>query len=425
MLDPEKSRHQSHVSHTRDRSVKLSRTALVNARPNNWLPGLDLLRASAVFLVVIGHGKSLLDEHSRLVFNWLLPMPAAWGVEFFFALSGFLIGRQWLILISRDAGSTAITHGEVKLFFAKRWLRTMPTYWLCLLLFLCLGLAEVRHPVAIWITGNIFLIASLINSPAAIPVSWTLAIEEFSYAWVGISAWIIRQPLLDKLRSTKTAIAFPAAAITIGLTARIHAASDGQWELIHHGTIQRIDALAYGILAAWAIRSGLIKPDLWPRKSRILIWSLCTATVLFIQSWIEIHTTRFIPITHGDAKIFAIFMIPSMGIVASVITTLLATRRTTKPIISQPKPIESAIREMARISYTVYLTHIPVRAFIASFGATSSIQTFCAYVISVLALGLTVYPVIEHPFMELRRKYVASQTRAQAPTGHDSTSSPH
>ena len=65
--------------------------------------GLDFLRFVAVMLVVIGHGLALLPSFGSLyeffrVFDFL-------GVEFFFVLSGFLIGAIFLRTFSENSAS--------------------------------------------------------------------------------------------------------------------------------------------------------------------------------------------------------------------------------------------------------------------------------------------------------------------------------
>jgi peptidoglycan/LPS O-acetylase OafA/YrhL len=50
------------------------------------------------------------------------------GVELFFALSGFLIGQLLLELTERDPGL-----GGWWRFMVRRWMRTLPLYLLCLL----------------------------------------------------------------------------------------------------------------------------------------------------------------------------------------------------------------------------------------------------------------------------------------------------
>src|SRR5262245_60449142 len=86
------------------------------------LPALDTLRSAAIGGVVIAH---LLPEN-------LPPMPKALsnlaefgqtGVDLFFVLSGFLIGR----ILIRDLRD----HGDVDLrrFWWRRWMRTFPAYF--------------------------------------------------------------------------------------------------------------------------------------------------------------------------------------------------------------------------------------------------------------------------------------------------------
>ena len=393
--------------------------AQIPNNPKQWLPGLDFLRASAIFLVLIGHGKILLDSHSRLLFDLIFPMPAAWGVEFFFALSGYLIGLQWLELINSKILFATDSKEEVRLFFTKRWLRTMPTYWICLVLYLCLGFSAISQSWPIWAMGNIFLISSLINIPAAIPVSWTLAIEELSYLWIGLSAWLIGQTALNKTHSDHALLIFPGMALATGTITRLYAASNNQWSLIHHGTLQRVDALAYGILAAWAINSGIISPRFWGRKTMISMWALCATLILLLQDWCDRYTVRLVPATQADALVFAVFIIPALGICSAIITGLLATQFSSRA--SQiANPAARRIQELAKVSYTIYLTHIPLRLIFSDHDSQESPAKFFAYICTAIALGAAAYPIIEGPFMALRKRYVASR-RARAVMSRDSS----
>src|SRR5436309_15907366 len=84
-------------------------------------PGLDLLRALAIIVVVIYHaalfGFKLPGRVDR--FGWI-------GVDLFFVLSGYLIGGQLLAPLSREK---PIRLGS---FFARRVLRIMPAYFFIL-----------------------------------------------------------------------------------------------------------------------------------------------------------------------------------------------------------------------------------------------------------------------------------------------------
>src|SRR5690348_15557275 len=81
-------------------------------------PGLDLLRALAVVLVVFYHGG---------LFGFRLPFHVdrfGWiGVDLFFVLSGYLIGGQLLAPFVRDRSI------ELGRFYLRRALRIMPAYF--------------------------------------------------------------------------------------------------------------------------------------------------------------------------------------------------------------------------------------------------------------------------------------------------------
>jgi hypothetical protein len=90
-------------------------------------PGLDLLRALAIIVVVVYHaalfGFKLPGRVDR--FGWI-------GVDLFFVLSGYLIGGQLLAPLGRGQ---AINLGR---FFTRRALRIMPAYFAVLAIYFLL-----------------------------------------------------------------------------------------------------------------------------------------------------------------------------------------------------------------------------------------------------------------------------------------------
>ncbi len=103
-------------------------------------PGLDLLRAFAIIVVVIYHagifGFTLPRDWHR--FGWI-------GVDLFFVLSGYLIGGQLLASLARGHPI------NLRRFFARRALRIMPAYFVILAIYFCLpSLREFPEISSLW-----------------------------------------------------------------------------------------------------------------------------------------------------------------------------------------------------------------------------------------------------------------------------------
>ena len=88
--------------------------------------GLDLLRFYAIFSVVYAHGSWLFKEIPILEYSDRVFFID--GVELFFVLSGFLIGGILLRNFSK------IEVKKILLFYKDRWFRTLPNYYLFLVI---------------------------------------------------------------------------------------------------------------------------------------------------------------------------------------------------------------------------------------------------------------------------------------------------
>src|ERR1700741_3248969 len=93
----------------------------------NRIFGLDILRTLAILLVVFSHALRFAPVAPET--HHLLELFMGYtGVELFFALSGFLIGG---ILLREN--ETAISAKSIGKFWFRRWMRTLPAYYLVLL----------------------------------------------------------------------------------------------------------------------------------------------------------------------------------------------------------------------------------------------------------------------------------------------------
>ena len=143
--------------------------------------GLDLLRAIAVMMVLTSHWTSHLGYWFDARLPPVVDIIGDIGVEIFFALSGFLIGR---ILIG-IAGSHP-TWRDFRVFMIRRGLRTLPLYFLWLAILLCVF--PPKQDALITAVRFLTLTQNLI---AAMPtdyyfaVTWSLTIEEWFYLLFG------------------------------------------------------------------------------------------------------------------------------------------------------------------------------------------------------------------------------------------------
>ena len=220
---------------------------LPHAHARNF--GLDIIRAAAILLVMVSHWSNNIlfwfgiKPDGRIFFSGDL------GVELFFALSGFLIGQ---ILISQAGQNPSLSN--LRVFLVRRWLRTLPLYFLVLiLLLLFFPPAELVLRYALkfgTLTQNLF------KPPPPgwwYAVSWSLAVEEWFYLLFGCAVF-----LSFRIFRAGWAI-WPPTAIFILVPLALRLGVPG-FSLDAGGMGQmvffRMDAIAYGVAMAQLYRQG-------------------------------------------------------------------------------------------------------------------------------------------------------------------------
>jgi peptidoglycan/LPS O-acetylase OafA/YrhL len=215
----------------------------VTATPQPRIAGLDLLRAAAILAVLVMHMANRIATEQ----GWPIP---AWsrslgyfGVELFFILSGFLIGRILIGIAAANPGPR-----DWAIFLTRRWMRTLPLYfaWLILLL--------VVTPPPEFISTAARYLTFRQNLLWPVPggwfsVSWSLAVEEwfyllFSAVLLALSATRVRGALLW------SCLLF----VTLPLAVRIFLiAPDAPFDTgMRQIALARLDAIAFGVMMASA-----------------------------------------------------------------------------------------------------------------------------------------------------------------------------
>src|SRR5437667_6775758 len=134
-------------------------------------PGLDLLRALAIIVVVIYHaalfGFKLPGRVDR--FGWI-------GVDLFFVLSGYLIGGQLLAPLAREQ---SIKLGR---FFGRRVLRIMPAYFVILAVYFLLPSWREYPDMAQPLWKFLLSVQNIaLHGGTAFSHAWSLAVEDQFY----------------------------------------------------------------------------------------------------------------------------------------------------------------------------------------------------------------------------------------------------
>jgi peptidoglycan/LPS O-acetylase OafA/YrhL len=226
-----------------------------------YMPHLDGLRAVAVFAVLIHHflgPKNLLNR----IFPW-----GAIGVRLFFVLSGFLITGILLACRERLAARGGLWP-TLRDFYARRFLRIFPAYYLTLAGAALLGVAVVREHGWWYVAylSNVHM-ALMQDWPGRVSHFWSLAVEEQFYvvwpwlilflpwrALVPVVAGLVAVAPLFRATALATlgpagrwwATIFPLACVdSLGIGALLALAADGR------ARIQR------SALLGWSLRVGL------------------------------------------------------------------------------------------------------------------------------------------------------------------------
>jgi peptidoglycan/LPS O-acetylase OafA/YrhL len=167
---------------------------IIRTKVLDYVPSLDFIRALAIFLVIYQHSKPA----SYIVIE---PM----GVTLFFVLSGYLITRILLYEKRQILNGTASFSEVIKIFYLKRSLRIFPIYYLMItFLFVINKFVKIDiegNPIYyITYTSN-FLIFRDQDWIGMLSHTWSLCVEEqFYFVWPfiilllpekGLKKWMI------------------------------------------------------------------------------------------------------------------------------------------------------------------------------------------------------------------------------------------
>lgn len=353
---------------------------------SNRIFGLDIVRTLAIILVVLVHGSFMLTGTILDGFPYFKMID---GVDMFFVLSGFLIGG---ILLKEINKPKKFNRNDLLRFWKRRWFRTLPNYYLVLLLnYLVVKYGIINEDIEQF---NFHFISFTQNFSTPFYgffwESWSLSIEE----WFYIITPIIIYTLLRVLTPKQSFLVATIIIITFPILYRIYIFDENidhfWWDVTFRKTIlSRLDSIGYGLLLSWVfyyygIFWSKIKLPSFILGVILLVFILNTklgANPIYKQviylSLVPISVMLLIPFAHSYKK--------SKGYIAY------------------------AVQHISKISYSMYLINLAlvaevIRDNFAPQGGFDGIFKYTIYWVIVIGVSSLMYKYFEKPMMDLRDK---------------------
>ena len=366
-------------------------------------PGLDLLRALAIIVVVIYHAGIMGFPMPGRVHRW------GWiGVDLFFVLSGYLIGGQLM------SAARSRTHSELacnqptnlKRFFARRALRIMPAYLVILAIYIFLPSWREYPEMYPWWKFLLSIQNIALHGGTAFSHAWSLAVEDQFYLTLPFI-------LLFVNRWPRAAIMLPCVIFVAGIFLRTFLAYQHPAEIsgvafrdyqawIYYPTWTRLDPLVFGVALA-AIEK--FRPQWWKRLMDHAIWLWLPGLALIVFA-LWLGEGEYLTITS------VICQFPLLAIAFAAL--LICAQSDRLPLRHVRIPGAAFI---ASIAYSAYLTQKLVIHFVGEFCFQHDIDpksglALIGVQLAVYTAATVIFLLVERPFLQLRHRITPRSSRS-------------
>lgn len=365
--------------------------------------GLDILRASAIMLVLLTHGVYYFTD-SWNMFHVIKYFPD--GVSIFFVLSGFLIGN----ILIKTMNKKDLGFGDLKNFWIRRWFRTLPAYYfvLCMLFVSSWLIGGNERPIGEYIKYFFFLQAFQDGKCTLYQESWSLCVEEFFYLIVPAFLFFFTKMARIKVRKV---LAFSALFVIVAGTLftifkiSTHSyTTNEQWDIFVRKTVfTRLSSIMYGFLGAYLM---VYHNNLRKYKTAFLFAGLA----LFV--FLSIRPAFGIGPFHNYEQLS----------LESIATLLLIPKLST--VHHGRGLLFKAITFVSTISYSVYLINFTpfyivtskLDSFLNFHAANHAFLRLVLFLSWAVGIGYLMYRFVEKPMMKKRELFTKQEYYQAVPT---------
>jgi len=357
--------------------------------------GLDIMRAIAIMMVVFSHVSSIFFDSNHIITN-VFELVGLHGVEVFFVLSGFLIGTILLKILSKGGFSIK----DMFRFWIRRWFRTLPLYFLILILNITLLYYTLNgFPDKLW-QFSVFLQNFCKSHPVFFSEAWSLSIEEYAYIFSPIIIGINYKAFKAKQNSFLLSILFLIVVFTLTKVLYFfehlnEPLSIIEWDNnLKEVVIYRLDAIYYGFIVAYMH----FYYTNWLKDNRYKLFVLGVILLLF-------NHLRFMIVSMQEGQSFylEVLFLPINSITICMFLPYLYYLKYSFRLI------KNIIYRISIYSYAIYLLHYTfVLGVLNLLCPIKGLNVFQKIVYSVVYIGVTVvlsslvYNFFEKPMTNLR-----------------------
>lgn len=351
-------------------------------RATSTFGSLDGLRAISILMVVWHHVASPFYAHIPLLRH------GNFGVQFFFAISGFLITT--LLLREREANGTI----SLKNFYLRRSLRIFPLYYAVILMYVVVVMLFERHSIAgqeffvhlkyyLTYTSNWFV--SLDRPRVIFYFAWSLATEEqFYLVWPSIEKFLGRRGPV----AVAVALAIVSYTASVGLFASVVAPNS----LLHRMLTGIAIPICLGVLLAHLLhaRAGF---DAARRVFGGRATSLVSSVLLVLLLGL--------PVTHVTPTHALLVYLAMTAVVASCV---IREDHGLAPVLGL-----TPLRLVGVLSYGMYLLHMlcynAVSRAGGRLGVIHPLVSFVATTLVTAGVAWVSYTYFEAYFLGLKKRF--------------------